>query len=104
MAKDINTASNKKKLAQFVSEKIAKKNEKIQEAGSSLSAKVQVLDSYSLVFNGALGALEAIGVPDSDTLAIQYALESVDSELDSMQKAERLARALNGDDEEQLSE
>lgn len=91
--------STKKNLAVFVSEKIKKKNEKVQEAGSSLEDKMQILDSYSFVFNGALGALEAAGIEAGDSVAVQLALDSIESELDSIEKSLKLERALNGEEE-----
>lgn len=91
--------STKKNLAVFVSEKIKKKNEKVQEAGSSLEDKMQILDSYSLVFNGAIGALQAAGIEEGDSVAVQLALDSIESELDSIEKSLLLERALKGEEE-----
>lgn len=88
-------SQNKKNIIKFVSDKIHNKNEKV--AGKDSGEKSDVLNDYVLVFTGALGALEALGVSEEDSLPVSLALDSIDSELAMLDKAIQLEKILNGE-------
>lgn len=88
-------SQNKKNIIKFVSDKIHNKNEKV--VGKDSGEKSDVLNDYVLVFTGALGALEALGVSEEDSLPVSLALDSIDSELAMLDKAIQLEKILNGE-------
>ena len=90
-------SQNKKNLIKFVSDKIHKKNEKVEAVGKDLGAKSDVLNDYVLVFTGALDALDALGVSEEDALPVNLALDSIDSELATLDKSIQLEKMLNGE-------
>lgn len=83
----------RKQLAGWVSEKFKNSQDKVK-AASGIEEMTSVLNDYNLVFNGALGALEAIGVSEADIQPLIKVLELNDADLTAAEKRLQLEQEL----------
>lgn len=87
------TGGVRKQLAGWVGEKFRKSQDKVKTA-TGIEEITTILNDYNLVFNGALGALEAIGVAADDIQPLVKALELNEADLTAAEKRMQLEAEL----------
>lgn len=88
--------SARKQLNKLISDKLKKRQERLQEAGDDLEEAGAILADYRLYLNGAMEALQAVGV--EDITPVKLAFDANETELSLIEQRINLQNALDEDE------